>query len=446
MPRDYDLITIGSGSAASTAARKCREAGWSVAVIDHLPFGGTCALRGCDPKKVLVAAAESLDRVRRLKGHGISGDVRIDWAELMAFKRTFVENVPERRERALRQKGIDPYHGRARFVAEDTIAVNEERLRGRHILIAAGAVPAPLPVEGAEHLITSTDFLELETLPGRIAFAGGGFISMEFAHVAARAGARVTVYQRGEHILPGFEPTLSDRLTELSRSLGIDVRTGAEVQRIERMEEGYRVHAAGSALVEADLVVHGGGRVPDLADLDLEAAGVAASRRGVAVSAYLQSTTNARVYAAGDAADTDGLPLTPTAAMESNVVAANLLKGNHRTADYRGTASVVFTVPPLAAVGLTEAEAVAAGCDYEVVEQDISGWYAHRRTRDEAAIFRVLVDRGADRVLGAHLLGEGAEELINLFALAIRFDLPASELRHVPFAYPTHASNLPYML
>jgi glutathione reductase (NADPH) len=393
-----------------------------------------------------VGGAETVDRARRMKGHGVAGNTRLDWADLMAFKRTFVEDVPEQRERALQQKGIATWHGRARFVSEDTIEVAGEHLRGKNILIAAGAVPAPLPFEGAEHLISSTEFLELNSLPYRIGFVGGGLISLEFAHVAARAGATVTVFHRRRHILPAFDPALADRLADHSRELGIDIRTEADVSRVERRGSHYIVHAAGAEPVIVDLVVHGAGRVPDVADLDLASGGVEASRSGITVNEFLQSTTNPRVYAAGDVASTAGPPLTPVAAMESNVVASNLLKGNHRTADYRGTASVVFTLPPLARVGLDEREAREAGHTFEVVEHDMSGWYVHRRTRDEAAAFRVLIDRQADRVLGAHLLGEGSDELINLFAMAIRFELPASELRHVPFAYPTHASNLPYML
>lgn len=194
MSKRYDLIAIGTGTAASVAASRCRSAGWSVAVIDHLPFGGTCALRGCDPKKVLVGAAEAIDDPRRMRGHGVAGgEPAIAWDGLIKFKRTFTEPVPPMKEKNFAQHGIDAYHGRAKFRGPRVVEAGGELLEGRFILIAVGAVPMRLGMPGEEHLITSTEFLELDRLPTRIVLLGGGFIAAEFAHIAARAGAQVTV-------------------------------------------------------------------------------------------------------------------------------------------------------------------------------------------------------------------------------------------------------------
>jgi glutathione reductase (NADPH) len=198
MPRKFDVIAIGTGSAASTVASRCRKAGWQVAIVDSRPFGGTCALRGCDPKKVLVGAAEAVDWTRRMKGKGIqAAKLRIDWPELMRFKHSFTEPVPRRREDGFAEAGIAAFHGRARFAGPTTVQVGEETLEGQHVVIAAGEVPADLGIPGAEHLTTSDQFMELNELPRRILFIGGGYIAFEFAHVAALAGSQATILPRG---------------------------------------------------------------------------------------------------------------------------------------------------------------------------------------------------------------------------------------------------------
>ena len=190
MSKPYDLVVIGTGTAAAVAANTCRKAGWSVAVIDHLPFGGTCALRGCDPKKMLVAAAESMDAAARMQEKGvITGEISIDWAALQRFKRSFTDPVPEKREKAFKRNGIDTFHGKARFTGSTRIQVNGTSLDSRHVVIAAGAEPAKLPIDGLQHLTCSDEFLALEELPQRVAFVGGGFIGFEFGHISARGGA-----------------------------------------------------------------------------------------------------------------------------------------------------------------------------------------------------------------------------------------------------------------
>lgn len=449
MIRDFDLIAIGTGTAAATVATKCRQAGWRVAVIDARPFGGTCALRGCDPKKVLVGAAELIDWHRRMEGHGIvSEGAHIDWATLMQFKRTFTEPVPESRERAFARASIQTFHGWARFVDRTSVRVGEETLTGRYILIATGARPATLNIPGEEYLITSDQFLELQELPRRITFIGGGYISFEFAHVAARAGAAVRILHRSRRPLKGFDPDLVDQLVRVTRDIGIDVQLNAQVTAIERGVDGVLVRASvdeSERSFETDMVVHGAGRVPEIDELELDKAGVEHDRRGVVVNEYLQSVSNPAVYAAGDAAASGGPPLTPVASLEGHVVASNMLNGNHRTPDYAGVPTVVFTIPPLASVGLKEEEARRHGLKFEVHHRDTSGWYSSRRVNARTSGFKVLVEDETNRILGAHLLGPHAEEVINLFALAIRKGLTASDLKRMPYAYPTSCSDVAYM-
>src|SRR5713101_2302285 len=334
MRKQFDLVVIGTGTAASTVASHCRTAGWQVAVIDSRPFGGTCALRGCDPKKVLVGAAELKDWISRMSGYGVrANDERIDWAELMRFKRTFTDPVPKRQEQSFAKAGIASFHGRARFVDRTAIQIGDDVLEGRHVVVAVGAMPRPLGVPGEQHVLTSEQFLELEELPGRIVFIGGGYISFEFAHVAARAGAEVTILHRGERPLEGFDPDLVSQLVARTKRLGIRVEVGAEVAAVEKSGDTLTVRCSSASKQEpcaAALVVHGAGRVPEIDDLNLAAAGVQAEELGVRVNEYLQSVSNPAVYAAGDAA-ASGLPkLTPLAGYEGRIVASNLLKGNHR--------------------------------------------------------------------------------------------------------------------
>jgi glutathione reductase (NADPH) len=450
MIRTFDVIAIGTGSAASAVASRCREAGWQVAIVDSRPFGGTCALRGCDPKKVLVGAAEAVDWTRRMKGKGIqAAKLQIDWPELMRFKLSFTEPVPKRREDGFAKAGIAAFHGRARFAGPTTIEVAEETLEGRHVVIAAGKVPADLGIPGAEHLTTSDQFLELNELPRRILFIGGGYIAFEFAHVAALAGSQVTILHRGPRPLALFDPDLVDQLVERTRELGIAIHLGTEATGIEKNSDQLivRALAAGeTATFHTDMVVHSAGRVPEINDLNLDAARIEWEKRGVRVNQFLQSVSIPAVYAAGDAAASGGAPLAPVASYEGLIVAANLLRGNHQTANYLGVPSVVFTIPPLAAVGLSEREAREQNLKFRVTKEMTSTWYSSRRIAETYSGYRVLVEEGTDRILGAHILGSEAGEVINLFALAIRSGMRATDLKHVLFAYPTSGSNITRML
>ena len=450
MIRKFDLVVIGTGAAASAVASRCRSAGWQVTVVDSRPFGGTCALRGCDPKKVLVGAAEAVDWVRRMKGKGIRAEeLRIDWQELMRFKRSFTEPVPKNREDGFAEAGIAAFHGRARFVGLSSIQVDDDVLEARYVVIAAGQKPADLKIPGTEHLTTSEQFLELDELPKRILFIGGGYIAFEFAHVATRAGAQVTIVHRGPRPLPLFDPDLVDEIVTSSRELGVDVQIGSEVIGVEKRSGQLVVQASASGqkrTFEADMVVHAAGRVPEIDDMNLDTAGVEWDKKGVRVNEFLQSVSNPAVYAAGDAAASGGPPLTPVASYEGIIVAANLLKGNSQKPNYLGIPSVVFTIPPLAAVGLSESEARKQSLKFKVNKEMTSGWYSSRRVGEKYSGYKVLAEEGTDRILGAHVLGNEAEEVINLFGVAMRSGIRGTDLRHMLFAYPTRGSDVPYML
>ncbi|HYT44628.1 MAG TPA: NAD(P)/FAD-dependent oxidoreductase [Methylomirabilota bacterium] len=459
--KTFDLIIIGTGVAASTVAWKCHSAGWRIAVIDSRPFGGTCVLRGCDPKKVLVGAAEVIDWNRRMESKGIvdSDKVKLHWPDLMRFKRSFTEPIPKEREEQFSKAGIVAFHGRARFIDERTVIVdNTHTLNGRHIVLATGAEPMKLNIPGEDNIRKSDQFLELNGLPSRFVFVGGGYISFEFAHIAARAGANVTILHRGARPLDNFDPYLVEMLLQRTRELGIDVRLQTKVEAIESSKVnnnnniGFIVYASntndgGNYKIEGDMVVHGAGRVPEIDDLDLGVGGVEReNKKGVKVNEYLQSVSNPLVYAAGDAAASGGLPLTPVATYEGEIVAANLLEGNHVKPNYEGVPSVVFTIPPLASVGLQEEAARKQGLHFRINKANTAAWYTSRRVGENYSGFKVLIEDDTDRILGAHILGPHAEEAINIFAIAIRFGLKAGDIKQAIFSYPTTTSDLSYML
>lgn len=450
MPQSFDLIVLGVGMAAVSAANKCASAGWSVAVVDELPYGGTCALRGCDPKKILRRGAEIVDAARLMRGKGIDDEgLKLNWADLVAFKRSFTDKMPGRIENGLQENGVVTFHGTARFVGPNTIEIDSERLEGRNILVATGAKPRPVEVPGGEHLIDNAQFMELDELPQRILFVGGGYISFEFAHMAARAGSQVTILDRGPRPLKAFDPDLVDMLVERSAAAGIDIQLDTTLRSIQKAADSFVISGeqnGNDRQWTVDLVVHGAGRAPAIDALDIEAANVKRGKKGVAVNEYLQSVSNPAIYAAGDAADTPGAPLTPVAVFEGKVAASNMLKGNETIPDYSGVPSVVFSIPELARVGMLESEAKEQDRDVRVQFTDTSNWYSNLRIGESFAAVKVLIDKGTDRILGAHMLGPEYAELINFFSLAIKLDLKAGDLKKMTAAYPTVGSDIGSLL
>jgi glutathione reductase (NADPH) len=445
---DFDLIVVGTGTAATVAAMRVGKEGRSVAVIDEKPFGGTCALRGCDPKKMLVAGEEAVYAQRRMYGQGVDGDLHIDWPGLIRFKRSFTDPVPEKHESRYHESGIATFHGTARFTGPSTLKVGDDELTGRNFLIASGAKPVTLGIPGEEHLVNNEGFLALESLPLRIVLVGGGYVAAEFSHIAARAGAEVTVIQRAPRMLTHFEPELVGWLMEAFDRIGVRVVADTTVDAIERAASGFIVHAKSNGRdvrFDADLVVHAAGRAPALDELDLEAAKATVEDGLLKLNEFLQSVSNPAIYAAGDAAQ-KGPPLTPVSSHDGKVVAANLIDGNHRTPDYRGVPSVAFTLPPIAAVGMGEEEARRSGLRFVRKCESASDWYTARRVNEPVYGYKTLVEEGTGRILGAHLVGPDADDVINIFGLAIRQGLTADDLKSTIFAYPTGASDIDYML
>jgi glutathione reductase (NADPH) len=443
MSERFDVVVIGTGAGGATAASALAAGGRSVAIVDDRPYGGTCELRGCEPKKVLVAAEDAVERSRREAEHGaLSGAVEMDWPGLMRFKSTFTDPIPAQLEAQFTGEGIATFHGTAHFTGESTIAIGDKELQAENFVIASGASPVDLHITGSENVIISDDFLDLTALPKSMLFIGGGYISFEFAHLVSRAGVKATILHRGSQALEHFDPDLVAKLTDATRELGIDLRLNTPVTGVERNGDRFVVRAQGGDY-PADLVVHGAGRAPNVHTLALENANIQYDKHGVSVNGFMQSVSNPRVYAAGDSAGSGAPQLTPVAAFTGNVAAENLLHGNRRQVDLSTVPSIVFTSPPLATVGMSEAEAREQFKTVAVRSEDMASWFSYRRIGETTAAFKTIVHTGEDRVLGAHVLGAGADQLINLAALAIAFRLPATRLREFIFAYPTNGSDFP---
>lgn len=446
MPHHFDILVIGSGAAGGAAARLLQAEGLSVAMAESGPFGGTCALRGCEPKKVLAETAHAVARVRDMaRANGILGELSIDWPTLAARKQFFVDRVPPRSEQSYAHAGITLLHGHCRFTGPNTVRVGDTVAEASTIILATGSRPQPLAFPGAELLSVSDDFLNLKALPARIAFIGGGYIATEFAHIAAIAGATVTMAVRGDRCLKRFDEDLVSQLCAASTELGIAMRYQSPPHSLERTAGGLtlRLGSTGEQAVEADMVVHGAGRVPNLEGLAPEAAGITLEGQGLKLDEFLK-TTNPNVYAAGDAAGRS--LLTPTAVMEGRAVAANILHGDSVRPDYSVVPSVIFSHPPLAGVGLTEDEAKARNMAYEVKAKFGLDWSELRRLGGRHSGYKVLLEPGGGRLLGVFYLGEDAEEVVNLAALVMRQGLSSAQFMDMVWAYPSFGYTLRYML
>ena len=447
MTQIFDVVVIGSGPAGGETVRPLLEAGLKVALVENYGFGGTCPLRGCEPKKVLVETMHSLARVREAQGHGLSGDPRVIWPDLMRFKDSYVKPVNASARKYWEGLGAQTFFGPARFSAPDSIAVNGQVLKADKIMLAPGARPRPLGVPGQELAGFSDDFLKLAQLPESLIILGGGVIALEFAQVAALAGAKVRLVHRSERVLRRFDADLSEMLLDACRDLGIEVHLSTPVKELRRKGDLIQVlsDAEDGRVFEAACVIQAVGRIPALEGMDLEAGQVEYGPRGVTVNQYQQSVSNPRVYSAGDAAATPFM-LTPVAALEAGTALHNLLHGNERVPDRTGIPSTVFCHPPLAGVGKSEAELEVEGIGHHCLFGRTGDWSEHSRLGLKHGAYKLLIEKGTGRMLGAHILGHRADEVINLLALAMRQGISADDLKDMVWAYPTMGYTLKYML
>ncbi|MBT0607210.1 dihydrolipoyl dehydrogenase family protein [Aequorivita echinoideorum] len=447
--KEYDVFVIGTGTAGKTVAYDCAAEGMKVAIADNREFGGTCANRGCDPKKVLVGITEALHLSENLKGKGIASVPEINWQELQKFKSTFTDAIPYSTERDLKEAGIEMYHQSPKFLDENTLSVEGKTVKAKKIVIATGQKPMALKIPGREHLKESDDFLDLEELPESIVFVGAGYIGMEFAHIAARCGAKVTVVEFGEYPLAPFDADIVSHLVQSSEEIGIKFIFNAKVSEVEKLQKNFRVSFEKNGKTEsidARMVFNTAGRVPSIGELDLEKGNVAYQKEGISVNEFLQNTKNPSVYACGDVSASGSLPLTPVSSQEARIVSENIRKGNHTKMDFPPVPSVVFTIPQVASIGLTEEEAKKKGYDFVVEYKSVPKWFNAKRVNEKTYAYKTLVDKKRNLILGAHIIAPEAGEMINLFVLAMCGKLTCENIKEMIFAYPTWGNDIKGMV
>jgi len=448
-PEKFDVVILGGGNAGIGATGPVRRAGMSVAMIEADLLGGTCPNRGCTPKKVLVAAGHALHEIDRAFIHHITvGKPKLDWAALIDREKDMIKDIPANLARSMAKRNVEVIKGRAAFTGPNIIRVGDRRLEANHVVIATGSKPRPLPIPGAELMITSDEMLSERELSASVIFVGGGVIALEFGHVYARAGSNVTILEALPQLLPAMDADAVARLQTESERIGIRVRTAVSVKRIERVNGRLRVHfthEGAEHAADAERVVNGAGRVANVAALDLAAGQVEHANGRIAIDHYLRSTSNPNVYVCGDAVPTSP-QLSPIATYEGEIVGRNIVEGPKQAPDYASMATSVYTVPPLASVGLTEAAARQAGFAVDVHTNDMLDWFSAKTYAETVAWSKVIVDQSTDRILGAHFVGHSGQELVNIFGLAMRFSITASQIRENIYAYPTFSSDIKHML
>ena len=446
---DYDLFVIGAGSGGVRAGRMAAGYGARVAVAEERYLGGTCVNVGCVPKKLLVCASGFADHYREASGFGWTADApAFDWGQLIANKNREIERLNGIYRGLLDGAGVELFEGRARLLDPHTVEI-ESGENGRHrvtadqVLIAVGSWPDLPPISGIEHAISSNEAFYLERLPERVAVVGGGYIGVEFAGIFAGLGCDVTLIYRGPLFLRGFDEEVRTHLAEEMRLRGIDLRFECQVESIEEVtaDDGdrLRLHLDNGDAVECGEVLYATGRKPLVADLGLETCGVARGELGEILVDEFSRSNVPNIWAIGDV--TDRLNLTPVAIHEAMCLSRTLYADEPTAVDHETVATAVFSQPPLAAVGLTEEEARERYGDVDVYRSRFRPLKLTLTDNQERTLIKLIVDRRTDRVLGAHMLGADAPEIIQGLAVAVKMGATKKDFDAAMAIHPTSAEE-----
>jgi glutathione reductase (NADPH) len=437
MPRyDFDLITIGAGSGGVAGSRRAGSYGARVAICEDSRVGGTCVIRGCVPKKFLVYAAEFADAFADAAGYGWSvPEPDFDWARLIANKDREIDRLEGIYRSLLKNANVTLFEGRARLCDPHTVEVLGRRHTAANILIATGARPVLPPIPGIHLAITSNEALELPALPPRIVIVGGSYIACEFAGIFNGFGSEVTIVIRGDKILRGFDEDIRDSLTGEMIARGIAIAAHTEIAGIERQGAGVALATARGDRLTADAVMYATGRAPYTANMGLEEVGVALKPGGaVAVDEWSRSSVPS-VYAIGDV--TDRINLTPVAIAEGRALAETLFNDNPIAMDHANVASAVFSIPAVATVGLSEAAARRAVGAVDIYRSRFKPMKNTLSGREARTMMKLVVDRKTDRVLGCHMVGPDAPELIQGLAVAVKCGATKRQFDQTVGIHPT---------
>jgi len=441
MEFDYDLFVIGAGSGGVRLARTSASYGARVGIAEEEQIGGTCVLRGCIPKKLLVYASHYPHELEDAKGFGWTfGAGTLDWPALIAAKDREINRLSDIYINLLRQSGVEMHAGRATLVDAHTVAIGDRTIRARHIAIATGSRPSLPPRPGIEHAITSREALSLAKLPERIAVVGGGYIAVEFAGIFNGFGSHVDLFYRGEKILRGFDDDVRHFLTDEMTKQGVAIHARAVVESIVRGDDGTLGVQVGDAQHGPyDAVLYATGRVPNVEGLGLERAGVLLDARGaIAVDAY-SATSVESIHAIGDV--TSRPQLTPVATRDGALLAATLFGGRRAATDHEWVPSAVFSQPEVATVGLTEAHARGVYGELDIYRTSFKALRHTLSGRDERTLMKLVVARDSQRVVGAHMVGRDAGEIIQGIAIAIRAGATKAQFDDTIGIHPTAAEE-----
>lgn len=437
---DFDLFVIGAGSGGVRASRMSARYGARVAVAEASHLGGTCVNLGCVPKKLMVYASSFSAAAADAAGFGWTVPTPLfDWATLIANKDREIERLNGIYRGLLEGSGVRIIEGRARLLDRHTVEIGGDTFTAERILIATGSRPFIPPIPGAELGITSDQVFHLESRPEKIIIMGGGYIAVEFAGIFNGLGSEVTLNYRGPLFLRGFDDDIRITLAEEMRKRGIDLRFNSLVDRIECAGSGYAVTLSSGEKVESDQLLCAIGRVPNTAGLGLEEVGVELTDRGaVAVDEHLESSVSG-MYAVGDCIDR--IALTPVALAEGTAIAETLFNDNPTVVDYTNIPSAVFSQPAVGTVGLTEAEARDAGFDLKIFRTTFRPMVHTLSGRDERTMMKLVVDRKTDRVLGVHMVGHDAGEIIQGMAVALKAGATKATFDSTVGIHPTAAEE-----
>jgi glutathione reductase (NADPH) len=441
---DFDLFTIGAGSGGVAASRRAGSYGARVAICEESRVGGTCVIRGCVPKKLLVYGSHFADELADARGFGWTigegaSAPRFDWARLIAAKDKEIDRLNAIYIRMLRDARCTLVEGRAHVVDGHTVEVAGKRYTAKNILVATGGRPFVPDVRGAEHCITSNEALSLPELPRRIAIVGGGYIGVEFAGIFAALGAKVTLLIRGDTVLRGFDDDVRAVLTTEMGKRGIVVKPDTVVEDVEKRPEGLSAMLHMGDTLDVDAVLFATGRIPNTRGLGLEEAGVKLDDAGVVVVDAQSRTSLESVFAVGDC--TNRVNLTPVAIAEGRAVAETLFNDRPTAVDHENIPSAVFSQPPVACVGLSEREACRRYGDVHVFVTSFRALKHALTGRDERTTMKLVVDPKTDRVVGAHMVGADAPEIVQGLAIAIRAGATKAQFDTTVGIHPTAAEE-----
>jgi glutathione reductase (NADPH) len=446
MSFDFDLFVIGAGSGGVRASRIAASHGAKVAVAEEYRLGGTCVIRGCVPKKLLVYGshfAEDMEDARRF-GWDTAG-ATFDWPTLRDNVAAEVDRLEGLYGQTMSNNKVTVFPERAVLTGPNTVQLaTDQTVTAKTILIATGAWPALPDMPGAELGITSNEVFALEALPKRIVIAGAGYIANEFAGIFNELGVKVTLLTRGDKMLRSYDQEIVEKLIGISREKGIDIRLNARFQAVEKQNDGtLLIKPEGQEAIKTDMLLWAIGRVPNVKGLGLDAVGVGQGKEGEILVDDYNRTNIPSIYAVGDV--TNRVQLTPVAIREGHAFADTVFGNAPRTVDYSAIPTAVFSNPPIASVGMTEDEARSAGHEIKVFKSDFRAMRNVLASRNERALYKMIVDTATDQVLGLHMIGPDSAEILQAAAIAVKAKLTKAAFDDTVALHPSMAEELVLM-